>query len=138
MADAPSKRLSFDYRTGKNSQTDQGTIHCELLVYERGSWVSLPVYSIASETANGRQTITGYVESQTDQKFRALLTYCHPNSRRTSKWHIDHHVLCTIHVDGRKKPVCEYSKWLERPNLWSMTPPSTFMAVGAENLQLSG
>lgn len=110
MSEIPSKRLCFDYRTGQNSETDQGAIHCELLTFERGSWGALPVYKTSSETVNGKQIISGYVESQTDQKFRAVLTYLHPNSRRTSRWHVDHPLLCSMYVDGRKKPVCEHSK----------------------------
>ncbi|KAK9898923.1 hypothetical protein P389DRAFT_40959 [Cystobasidium minutum MCA 4210] len=109
MADASAKRLCFDYRTGQNNQIEQGTIQCELLTFERGSWGALPIYNVSSETYNGRQIISGYVESQTDQKFRAVLTYVHPKSRRTSRWHVDHALLCSMYIDGRKKPVCEHT-----------------------------
>lgn len=111
MAEAAPKRLTFEYRTGQATGTDQGTIHAELMVFERGSWVALPVYQPSCDTVNGRQVVSGYVESQTDRKFRANLTYtC--NAKRTARWQIDHPILSAMYVDGRRKPVCEHSEHL--------------------------
>jgi hypothetical protein len=108
MVNIQQRRLVYDCRA-ISREKESGTINCELLVHQRGSWVNLPIHNADSTIQHGRQLITGYVESQTNQKFRALLTYNHTNMKRTALWHLDQDVVCSMFIDGRKKPVCEHS-----------------------------
>lgn len=114
---APVKRLEYTYSA--DDQHAQDKIYCEILVKERGSWVALPIYnsSVAPCNVCGDRTIaTGYIESTADTRFRILLGY-NKGSSRTGHWLIKDDLLCSLYVDGRKKPVSEHSQFRYSPGL---------------------
>ena len=103
------KRLSHPYKCEHG--VSKGTIACEILVFERGSWVSLPIYGSSCQTTqDGKHKMSGYVESTSDRRFRVILTYTDGHGRRPAHWAIEDDLLCAMYVDGRRKPICEHSK----------------------------
>jgi hypothetical protein len=107
------KRLSHAYHYDDRLQ---GSIHCEILVLERGSWVALPIYRMESQAAGSKTVLSGFIESSSDRRFRVILSYT-KGSSRPSHWLLDHDIVCALHFDGRMRPISEHGQLARVANL---------------------
>jgi hypothetical protein len=95
-------RLSYEFKR-------QGSYSCELLTFEGGTWTASKIYQQNSRQVDGREVLSGYVESAPGRHFRVLLSFTRAG-KRTQHWLIQEDLLCAIYVDGRSTPVSEHSE----------------------------